>query len=177
MSEKQTKNTKEILSNVWNWEHTEDWWRRAIPNPHPILTTEKMLQEIQEKIGNQDIIDTQKQKLYQVFRTRYNCSRVREARQYNTMSQEDFSPLEEDEEIYDEVLNIFWWVSLSRVLSALGNEYRYKKWMLYQQLEDEDWIYDQNIAIRKLLTEDWSDAMLSDQSPETIKAIWEIVCK
>lgn len=93
------------------------------------------------------------------------------------MSQEDFSPLEEDEEIYDEVLNIFWWVSLSRVLSALGNEYRYKKWMLYQQLEDEDWIYDQNIAIRKLLTDDWSDAMLSDQSPETIKAIWEIVCK
>lgn len=93
------------------------------------------------------------------------------------MSQEDFSPLEEDEEIYDEVLNIFWWVSLSRVLSALGNEYWYKKWMLHQQLEDEDWIYDQNIAIRKLLTDFWSDAMLSDQSPETIKAIWEIVCK
>ena len=71
------------------------------------METQQMLQEIQEKIGNQDIIDTQKQKLYQVFRTRYNCSRVREARQYNTMSQEDFSPLEEDEEIYDEVLNIF----------------------------------------------------------------------
>ena len=139
------------------------------------MTIQQMLQEIQEKIGNQDIIDTQKQKLYQVFRTRYNCSRVREARQYNTMSQEDFSPLEEDEEIYDEVLNIFWWVSLSRVLSALGDEYpcSYQVDMWYIDILDEKL----SKIPRKLLTEDWSDAMLSDQSPETIKAIWEIVCK
>lgn len=135
------------------------------------MTIQQMLQEIQEKIGNQDIIDTQKQKLYQVFRTRYNCSRVREARQYNTMSQEDFSPLEEDEEIYDEVLNIFWWVSLSRVLSALGEWYTY-----YVALEKiYDW--DSWYIPRKLLTDSWSDATLSDQSDETIKAIWEIVCK
>lgn len=139
------------------------------------MTIQQMLQEIQEKIGNQDIIDTQKQKLYQVFRTRYNCSRVREARQYNTMSQEDFSPLEEDEEIYDEVLNIFWWVSLSRVLSALGDEYpcSYQVDMWYIDILDEKL----SKIPRKLLTEDWSDAMLSDQSPETIKAIWEIICK
>lgn len=136
-----------------------------------------MLQEIQEKIGNQDIIDTQKQKLYQVFRTRYNCSRVREARQYNTMSQEDFSPLEEDEEIYDEVLNIFWWVSLSRVLSALEANKCY--WNYYTPLKIIEYYtpIEYKDIQRKLHNEDWSDATLDDQSPETIKAIWEIVCK
>lgn len=91
------------------------------------------------------------------------------------MSQEDFSPLEEDEEIYDEVLNIFWWVSLSRVLSALGDEYpcSYQVDMWYIDILDEKL----SKIPRKLLTEDWSDATLDDQSPETIKAIWEIVCK
>lgn len=138
------------------------------------MTIQQMLQEIQEKIGNQDIIDTQKQKLYQVFRTRYNCSRVREARQYNTMSQEDFSPLEEDEEIYDEVLNIFWWVSLSRVLSALGDWYWYdfsNKMIMFMKDSFIDGIY------WYLLKEDKSDAYLDDQSDETIKAIREIICK
>ncbi len=76
-----------------------------------------------------------------------------------------------------------WWISeiiwhpisLSRVLSALGDEYpcSYQVDMWYIDILDEKL----SKIPRKLLTEDWSDAMLSDQSPETIKAIREIVCK
>lgn len=118
------------------------------------MTTENMLQEIQEAILKK--VNSQEYKLYHDFIAKWNKSIVADNR-------------------YKLALNKP--ISLARVLSALGNEYWYKKWMLHQQLEDEDWIYDQNIAIRKLLTDFWSDAMLSDQSPETIKAIWEIVCK
>jgi len=50
MSEKQTKNTKDILSNIRNWENTEDWWRRAIPNPHPIMKENNTWQTVYEHL-------------------------------------------------------------------------------------------------------------------------------
>lgn len=75
----------------------------------------------------------------------------------------------------------WWWrkvydpISLSRVLSALGSWFYYKYKFIYKietYMENE-----YKLCERKLLNDDNSDCMLSDQSPETIKAIWEIVCK
>ena len=72
-------------------------------------------------------------------------------------------------------------ISLSRVLSALGYEYLYYDDSIYMVDDWAEWYRINHmisaICERKLLTDSWSDAMLSDQSPETIKAIWEIVCK
>lgn len=64
--------------------------------------------------------------------------------------------------------------TLSRVLSALGDEYFYTSNWIYTY-----WRWDQRVIIcpRKLLNDNKSDAMLDSQSPETIKAIREIICK
>lgn len=78
-------------------------------------------------------------------------------------------------------------ISLSRVLSDLGKEYRVqrseeridyalKMWLVKKDaIWSTDW--DTINVSWKFHNEDNSDCMLSDQSPETIKAIWEIVCK
>lgn len=44
--------------------------------------------------------------LRKIFQWRYNCSRVWESRQYWTMKESDFSPLEEDLDIYEEIINL-----------------------------------------------------------------------
>jgi len=156
--------------------------------------SKKVLSDTIQSMDRQSILNTiksiiwyneenkkEKDQLYQVFRTRYNCSRVREARQYNTMSQEDFSPLEEDENIYDDVLNIFNNISLARVLSALGDDYKYENstWSICHYItrhnsldyyEELDFWFD-----RKLLTDWWSDAYLDDQYDDTIRAILTLI--
>lgn len=74
------------------------------------------------------------------------------------------------------IKNIIWHpISLARVLSALGKLYFYDWWLQWWETEKKYEAY--YICKRKLLNKDNSDCMLSDQSPETIKAIWEIVCK
>lgn len=66
-------------------------------------------------------------------------------------------------------------VSLSRVLSALGDDYIYSLCSIYST----DWWsrIREYICDRNLLLEDNSDAYLDDQSDETIEAIREIICK
>ena len=101
------------------------------------MTTEEMLQEIQEKIAHE----------YTDF--------------FSDWTSEDW----------------YYPISLSRVLSDLSWWYGYEvcSWQIIEYIE---WDFEYNtICYRKLLNENDSDAMLDDQSPETIKAIWEIVCK
>ncbi len=52
----------------------------------------------------QQAIDSELKKILQWH---YSCSRVWEAWQYWTMNQDDFSPLEEDENIYNDIRALF----------------------------------------------------------------------
>ena len=45
--------------------------------------------------------------LRKILMWNYSCSRVWEAWQYWTMTQDDFSPLEEDENIYNDIKSLF----------------------------------------------------------------------
>jgi len=47
------------------------------------------------------------QELKKILTGHYSCSRVWEAWQYGTMTQDDFSPLEEDENIYNDIKSLF----------------------------------------------------------------------
>jgi len=78
-------------------------------------------------------------------------------------------------------LKIIWHpVSLSRVLSALGDKI-VDDWWWWRALAFWDeaiydtshsWLnWDDKVCDRKLLKEDWSDAYLQDQSDETIQAL------
>ena len=55
------------------------------------------------------------QELKKILTGHYSCSRVWEAWQYGTMTQDDFSPLEEDENIYNDIKSLFkkWWINCS----------------------------------------------------------------
>jgi hypothetical protein len=59
-------------------------------------------------------------------------------------------------------------VSLARVLSELWDRYRYQWWEIL------DW-YDNCVCTRKLLTDSGEEAMLDDQSDETIRAILSLL--
>ena len=62
--------------------------------------------------------------------------------------------------------------SLSRVLSALGTDWLFDSvWMFHI------WNPTHTVFDWKILNEDNSDAMLSDQSDETIQSIYKILCK
>lgn len=115
-------------------------------------TVYEQLQEIQEAVLKK--VNYQEYRLYHDFIEKWNKSIVADNRYKLSLNKP---------------------ISLSRALSALGDEYpcSYQVDMWYIDILDEKL----SKIPRKLLTEDWSDAMLSDQSPETIKAIWEIVCK
>lgn len=65
-------------------------------------------------------------------------------------------------------------IGLSRVLSALGKGYSYivSFWEIkYETLDKTFYI------ARDINKSDWSDAMLNDQSDETIQSIYKILCK
>ena len=65
------------------------------------------------------------------------------------------------------------WVSLARVLTALGVEYSWCMWRIcrcHGYGEDP-------VCNRKLLKDDWSDATLFDQSQETQDILFDIICK
>ncbi len=68
-------------------------------------------------------------------------------------------------------------ISLSRLLSALWNKYIFEKWKIKYMWKSPSWSWKQNhiICTRILLNQDNSDCMLDDQSPETIKAIYDIL--
>lgn len=80
-------------------------------------------------------------------------------------------------------LKIIWHkVILSRVLSALGEFYDYRRGYIsfVEYIIDVDWKrenWEDNICERKLLNEDLSDAMLDDQSDETIEKLHEILVR
>ena len=70
-------------------------------------------------------------------------------------------------------------VSLSRVLSALGDDYYYRddicKVEVLSLYDENNELYDEPfdyyVCKRQLLKEDWSDAYLQDQSDETIQEL------
>lgn len=76
-------------------------------------------------------------------------------------------------------VSIDWWedsfvpISLARVLSTLWHRYFYYDKMIFYREYDEDWEYSNNICLRKLLNEDWSDATLRDQTEETQEKVAE----
>jgi len=160
MSEKQTKNTKEILSNVWNWEHTEDWWRRAIPNPHPILTTQQMLQEIQDKIANKTLSEW----------CRYISKLNWKVYTYKWEWEDNYPYWAGLARDWDET--ILWHpISLSRVLSEL--------WEWFWCIDGFIWNMKKpiNLCKRKLITDTLSDAMLDDQSEHTIEVLHKLLIR
>ncbi len=76
---------------------------------------------------------------------------------------------------YDNLYNFIGYdpISLSRVLSALWDEYRYVNWIVWviNSHSQED-SFD-----RKLLTDSWNDAYLDDQSDETIEALHKLLVR
>jgi hypothetical protein len=78
-------------------------------------------QEHREEINNREEII--KNSIGEVCIGRYNCSRVWEAWQYGTMKEDDFSPLEEDENFYEEIIEILGRdITLEDVLRALNDK-------------------------------------------------------
>lgn len=72
-------------------------------------------------------------------------------------------------------------LSLSRVLSALWDKYIYKQQSLVDMIVYDEPIESEKYYLfdipRKLLNEDWSDAMLDDQSDETIETLYELLVR
>lgn len=66
-------------------------------------------------------------------------------------------------------------ISLSRVLTALGESKSYSNWYILDRGRDWFCSYFKKVCKRKLLNEDWTDATLFDQSQETITAIWVLL--
>ena len=125
------------------------------------MDTKQMIQNIQDKIGIWELIQSND---YNIVRDpniniiKYNC----------TICNEESKPWHKCERMFYKK------ISLSRVLSALGNQYWYVNWDIIYDYSDWYW----NISYetkRKLTNEDNSDAMIDDQSPETIKAIYDIL--
>jgi len=65
--------------------------------------------------------------------------------------------------------------TLSRVLTALWNEYFQYIWMIFCFENDDDWEYKQQVCMRKLLNDDGTDATLRDQSQETKDKVAELL--
>lgn len=115
-------------------------------------TVYEQLQEIQEAVLKK--VNYQEYRLYHDFIEKWNKSIVADNRYKLSLNKP---------------------ISLSRVLSALGDDYCLFQWEIFET-DWWSWMRD-TICSRKLLNEDKSDCMLSDQSEDTIKAIWEIICK
>lgn len=102
----------------------------------------------------QQAIDSELKKILQWH---YSCSRVWEAWQYWTMNQDDFSPLEEDENIYNDIRALFeekWngWIPVTERLPEEDEETELilankGRWMVFSWFYDENWFY----------TIDWED--------------------
>lgn len=139
------------------------------------MTTQQMIEAIQEKIGDKTISNWCMAfinwELYQYYNNWFTLI---------TDKSNKFWYISDIEYIKKE--EIIWHpVSLARVLNALGEEHCY--W--------SEWIYkfDQVISAfvpewamievcnRNLLNKDWSDCMLQDQEEETIEALYNIICK
>ena len=121
------------------------------------MTTENMLQDIQEKIGIK-ILSYRCNNCDRLYTVEWDCFQCTRDMSYSCREIVEHGS-----------------ISLSRVLSALGDEYpcSYQVDMWYIDILDEKL----SKIPRKLLTEDWSDAMLNDQSDETIQSIYKILCK
>ena len=61
-----------------------------------------------------------KELIYSILQGNYSCSRVWEAWNYNTMSRDDFAPLEEDENIINDLFEIVKQVRLKTIDEAIG---------------------------------------------------------
>ena len=123
-------------------------------------TVYEQLQEIQDKIGDKTL------SLWCIF--------------YHKPSKEKwiYDWLRYEIKNLSSNINILWHpVTLSRVIINLQKhifetrEIKVFHWNLFTNKEN------QPLFVWELKNANWSEAMLSDQSPETIKAIWEIVCK
>lgn len=138
------------------------------------MTTEKMLQEIQDKIWDKTLSTWCK-----ISDWKNDDDKI-----YTFLSlwpSENKNPpaIVAERRLRLNIWKIIWHpISLARILSSLG------EWYTYSHFYDtygvhHSYIYDlkDKVYNRKLLNENWSDCMLDNQSPETIKAIWEIVCK
>jgi len=66
-------------------------------------------------------------------------------------------------------------ISLSRVVSALWRDYEIWPWTVKWHIAIWDWINKKLICSRKLINEDWSDAMLEDQSDQTIYSLYNLI--
>ena len=98
----------------------------------------------------------------------YYCTRVREARQYWTMWQDDFMLACED----DNIIENFWKPTLERVLFALWDSYNLENQCMWLFIVNEKW---EKVCSRQLLKEDWSPATLRDQKEETQDKIYDLV--
>lgn len=63
--------------------------------------------EIIKLLGSKELSEQVTAELKKVLQWHYSCSRVWEAWQYWTMTQSDFYPLEEDENIYEDIFSLF----------------------------------------------------------------------
>ncbi len=163
------------LNEYWNHIDVTPWWifwctKDRYKKESIWQTVYEQLQEIQDKIGDRSLSTW-----CIVFNKEWGQHKKHKVLSYTMKTNWEFDVVCDWYELYDLLeWNIIWHpISLSRVLSALGEKYWYVNWVV--------WIINshnkEDSVDRKLLTEDWGDAMLDNQSPETIKAIWEIVCK
>jgi len=151
--------------------------------PQQIEMQEAILLKIYEWCTLEDAIKKEYESIWQKFNWLYICSRTRNAWNYWTMSQDDFTEASYDDELLFD--NIF--ISLQKILTTLNfswynPSYWYLQWWIYEineRTNDNEttfkiWDY---VCDRKLLNDNWTDATLRDQSKETQDIIYNMLCK
>ena len=139
------------------------------------MNTQEMIQEIQEKIADKTLSfgcellrqsnDWYKNSYYILWPWSHSRWRISSIPFWSMDIEFDWDMISKSS--WDWYENIWHPVSLSRVLSALGDEYSYDRWIEWYHSQYDAW----RICDRELLKEDWSDAHLQDQSDETIQAL------
>jgi len=97
-----------------------------------------------------------REELKKILTWHYSCSRVWEAWQYWTMTQDDFHPLEEDENIYKDIESLILSLPLQQ---QWGNE-KIKE-LIERKIESLKFMYE------------WKEPLVQKWSP---KHFWAIVC-
>jgi len=151
--------------------------------PQQIEMQEAILLKIYEWCTLEDAIKKEYESIWQKFNWLYICSRTRNAWNYWTMSQDDFTEASYDDELLFDNISF----SLQKILTTLNfswynPSYWYLQWWIYEineRTNDNEttfkiWDY---VCDRKLLNDNWTDATLRDQSKETQDIIYNMLCK
>jgi len=150
------------------------------------MTTEKMLQEIYSKIANKTLSWWCKiirmnwiEETVVKFDVKWNWSfyLVTLCNSNNTHYWVSLSLSD-----VENIIIIWHPITLTYLLYNLWRSYIYESWEIIEQkkiwsIDQYDNIFRCNWVLTQKTNYRNRDAMLNDQSPETIKAIWEIVCK